>query len=33
VLRQKDARLDEMSRQLTQKMEMETLFTLRWSLT
>jgi superfamily II DNA or RNA helicase len=30
--RQKDALLDEMGRQLTQKLEQETLFTLRWSL-
>ncbi len=30
---QKDALLDDMSRQLTQKLEQETLFTLRWSLT
>ena len=31
--RQKDALLDEMSRQLTQSSELEPLFTLRWSMT
>jgi hypothetical protein len=31
--RQKDALLDEIGQQLTQKLELEPLFTLRWSLT